>query len=100
MYNGSYIMTDTDSHEDISDIQWAIISYAADFSGELGILEELDLEDPDVAFYKNYAPTLTDDNKLKPSPMYLNDTNYVPIIIGYTGTFLNMENYYMHPILL
>lgn len=101
LYNGSYEMEDLDTHTGVSSIKWAITSYVADVTATLTHIDELDETIPNISFYTKYAPVLTPDKKLKPSPLYLNDSNYVPFIIGYTGSnLLNMTNYYMQPILI
>ena len=88
-YTGPYVITDLNTHTPVNDINWRIEPYNRNFEG---VCQE---ETTDGIYYQ-YAPSLTEDNRLEPSPMYLDTDDYISFVVGEKDS----NNYYIQPIII
>lgn len=89
-YTGPYVITNLNTHTAVEGINWRIESYDRNPDGTCGENETTHV------IYHQYAPSLTEDNRLEPSPMYLDTEDYISFIVGEKDS----NNYYIQPIII
>ena len=72
MFNQKYKLWDYKTNSEIENISWIIDYFIINEENKVVNLKEIDNENIKT-FYNNYMPKLSDDNRLIPAPMYLDD---------------------------
>lgn len=82
MFDKSYQLFNGEDHSEILGVSWSLEYYRNDYSGQT----LSDASEKEQEFYRSYLPFINSTNGLTPSTIYLENLEYVPVLIGTKGS--------------